>query len=149
MHCQIAAGILIGLLLVAAAPIIVRGDQGDDIDEKDVVILTNENFTAALEKTKFALVRHVAQCYLVQVPSVHQTLCQRNSCNLVTRTGASSLLLPHLLHDLTLTLHGQSHSWTLQIHRWSSMHPGADTARCDRPFCYSLLTSLSAHNQGH
>lgn len=46
---------LLGVLLVVGST--VRLAAADDVDEKDVVVLGDKNFTEGVKKNKFALVR--------------------------------------------------------------------------------------------
>jgi hypothetical protein len=46
------------LIFLACAVLLIAGrSAADDVDEKDVVVLGDKNFTEGLKKSKFALVR--------------------------------------------------------------------------------------------
>ena len=47
---------LLGSLLLLAAPFQVVSAEDDDVDEKDVVVLTDKNFADTISGAKFALV---------------------------------------------------------------------------------------------
>jgi len=51
----------LGVLLVLGAT--TRLASADDVDEKDVVVLGDANFTDGVEKSKFALVRVIMRYY--------------------------------------------------------------------------------------
>lgn len=52
--------LLLLALVVLAAPDAVRAEDGDDVDETHVVVLTDKNFEAKLAAAKFALIEFYA-----------------------------------------------------------------------------------------
>lgn len=62
MSKRVFLALLLGVVLFAAPFAVVRADDGEDdgVDEKDVVVLGDKNFSSIIDKAKFALVEFYA-----------------------------------------------------------------------------------------